>query len=226
MARQLINGRPSARSSSSVVSSAPAGPRHSGTRLRPAPEPGPRGPARRPDSIRACAAVRDRVGVYKGGPYRLSHLDIVTKPGRCRRQAVRRAVNSWGRSTSAASSRPRGRRRPARLERSDGIRLLYPGRVHWFPGEPESGKTWVAFQAAAEALDAGRRVFWIDFEDDVTTAVDRLRALGVRRRLINWQFAYVRPDEPLQDRQGRATRASVVGGCLTSRTFALAVSTA
>src|SRR5262249_35923303 len=41
---------------------------------------------------------------------------------------------------------------PRVMGRTDGIMLLYPGRVHSIAGEPEAGKSWVCLQAAAEAM--------------------------------------------------------------------------
>jgi hypothetical protein len=69
--------------------------------------------------------------------------------------------------------------------------------------EPESGKGWLALGAAAERIESGEHVLYVDFEDEATTVVSRLLALGVDAAAITERFHYVRPDEPLTD-AGRA----------------------
>jgi hypothetical protein len=98
---------------------------------------------------------------------------------------------------------------PSLLARIDGIKLLYTGRTHWFQGEPESCKTWMAGAAVAAVIQDGGHVLWIDFEDDENTAVARLKALGLTAGQILSHFAYIRPEEPLSDRQGRATKGQI-----------------
>lgn len=90
---------------------------------------------------------------------------------------------------------------PILLERTDGVRLVYPGRVHAFNAESESGKTWVALHLAAECITARRTVVYFDFEDNAPSIVGRLRALGVPPVLIGEHFLYVAPDEPLIAKQ-------------------------
>lgn len=65
------------------------------------------------------------------------------------------------------------------LKRSDGPCLIYPGKLHWVQGEPESGKSWVTLIAVAQALADGLKVAYIDHEDDQHTFVERMKALGV-----------------------------------------------
>lgn len=83
------------------------------------------------------------------------------------------------------------------LHRIDGHALLYPFRIHWFHGESESHKTWLALCAVAEALTAGHRSVYVDFEDHPEAIVGRLIALGIDRETLNDidRFAYIRPDE-------------------------------
>lgn len=86
---------------------------------------------------------------------------------------------------------------PELLERSDGHRLLYRGRVHSFHGESESGKSWVSLIAAADVLAAGTgRVVMLDYESDGETVVGRLLALGADPTAIRSRFDYRRPDSP------------------------------
>lgn len=82
---------------------------------------------------------------------------------------------------------------PTILARTDGIALVYPGKVNTFQGESESMKTWAALCAAAEQLAHGHPVIYIDFEDSPTTIVERLGLLGVRHTA---PLIYMRPDSP------------------------------
>jgi len=83
--------------------------------------------------------------------------------------------------------------------RVDGAPLLYLGRVHWFFGTFESGKTFAALYFVAQELNAGQNVLYIDFEDDARGIGWRLAQLGVALDVIHdpSRFTYVRPDEPI-----------------------------
>ena len=59
---------------------------------------------------------------------------------------------------------------PSVLARIDGGCLLYAGKIHWFAGEPEAAKGWLALMAASELIKAGKHVLWVDFEDEASTA--------------------------------------------------------
>ena len=82
------------------------------------------------------------------------------------------------------------------LKRSDGAGLIYPGKVHSFYGESESGKSWIAQIATAELLKIDRKVIYIDFESDPIDIVNRLKVLGVSRANLLQYFSYIRPDGP------------------------------
>ncbi|WP_063042209.1 bifunctional DNA primase/polymerase [Nocardia grenadensis] len=82
---------------------------------------------------------------------------------------------------------------PTELSRDDGKRLIYPARVNCLAGEPESGKSWVAMHAAAQAMNEGRSVLYLDFEDSAKSIVGRLLALGVPASVLRQFFAYVQP---------------------------------
>jgi hypothetical protein len=99
---------------------------------------------------------------------------------------------------------------PSILQREDGASLLYRAKLHSLYGEPEAGKGWVALKAAADELDGGARVVYVDFEDEAVTAVERLNALGVDQELIRDCFCYLRPDEPLQSELSHAEWASAL----------------
>lgn len=85
---------------------------------------------------------------------------------------------------------------PSHLLRGDGAGLLYSGRVNGILGESESGKTWVALWAATQALSAGQRVLYLDFEDSDKGVVRRLRDLGATGEQLQ-RFVYTGPSETL-----------------------------
>ena len=80
------------------------------------------------------------------------------------------------------------------LLREDGVGLLYPGRVHSFYGESESGKSWLAQMAVAQLLMQGRKCVYIDFEAEASDLVARLHLLGVWDSHITEHFTYIKPD--------------------------------
>lgn len=83
---------------------------------------------------------------------------------------------------------------PNVLYRSDGVFLLYPGRVHSIAGEPEGGKSWVAIVAALQCLQEARNVVYIDYEDTAAGIVSRLLALGATPDQIRAHLYYTRPE--------------------------------
>jgi hypothetical protein len=54
--------------------------------------------------------------------------------------------------------------------------------------------------AAVQTIQNGEHVIYIDFEDDERGVVGRLRALGAHTEAISGWFTYIRPDEPLYNR--------------------------
>jgi len=88
---------------------------------------------------------------------------------------------------------------PAVLERVDGVRLLYRGKLNLLHGETESMKTWVADVAAAEAITDGLHVVFMDYEDDAETTVERLVALGMTTEAIAAHLTYIQPLGPFDD---------------------------
>ena len=82
------------------------------------------------------------------------------------------------------------------LARADGQHLLYAGKINGIIGESESGKTWIALHAAAQALREGRRVLYLDFEDSAPGIVSRLKAAGASRGELA-ALTYTGPDESL-----------------------------
>lgn len=80
--------------------------------------------------------------------------------------------------------------------RSDGVGLLYPGRVHSLAAESEGGKTWLALAVCMSELRAGRRVAYVDFEDAAEGVIGRLVAMQATPEDLHG-LAYVAPTQPL-----------------------------
>lgn len=99
-----------------------------------------------------------------------------------------------GRSTAAP---------PRYLARSDGARMIYPGKAHSFVGESETLKSWAAMAACQDVLDQGGRILYIDFEDVVATFAERMTALGIKRDVLRKRAVYIRPDEALATERSR-----------------------
>ena len=85
---------------------------------------------------------------------------------------------------------------PEFLAREDGHRLFYKGKINAILGESESGKSWLALQAVAQALQIQKSVMYLDFEDSAKGILSRLRALGMEDRHLE-TFRYAAPDENL-----------------------------
>jgi hypothetical protein len=85
------------------------------------------------------------------------------------------------------------------LARSDGLRLIYPGREHAVLGETESGKTWLALGCVAAELSAGNHVVYFHYEEgDPGSTIERLRLLCVADSVIQQQFRFVAPAKPIR----------------------------
>lgn len=75
---------------------------------------------------------------------------------------------------------------PVLLRREDGRCLFYRGKVNVLFGDPESGKTWIALAAVAEALNGGRRAAIVDLDHNgVAEIVGRLLMLGADPRHLS-----------------------------------------
>ncbi|WP_367646022.1 AAA family ATPase [Paenarthrobacter ureafaciens] len=83
---------------------------------------------------------------------------------------------------------------PTYMKRTDGVALLYPGKVNGVHGESESGKSLLMHAVTAEELAAGRRVLFIDFESDQATVVTRILMLGASAEQISANLHYIRPE--------------------------------
>src|SRR5205823_5913181 len=73
---------------------------------------------------------------------------------------------------------------PTILHRDDGQALIYPGKIHAFNAESESGKSWLALAACAEQLAYRHHVIYIDFEDGAEGITERLDELDVPLALL------------------------------------------
>lgn len=79
------------------------------------------------------------------------------------------------------------------LTRTDGLSLLYAGKMHVFQAEPSSGKSWIALHAVREVLDIGGAAIYLDLEDTGRGILGRLRALGADPHAIRDRFRYAAP---------------------------------
>ena len=86
---------------------------------------------------------------------------------------------------------------PLYLVRTDGVPLLYPGKVHAFNAESETGKSMLALYCCAERLLMGEHVGFIDFEDSPSGVVERMLGFGVPPAVLLERFHYIRPDDPI-----------------------------
>lgn len=106
-----------------------------------------------------------------------------------------RTPSSWcAADLSALDDEPE---EPTILARADGVRLIYPGRLHWCSGEPEAGKSWLTMLAVHEVLVSGGRVLVVDLEDDAVGFVRRCAAIGLKVDAYPKQLRYVSPAEPV-----------------------------
>ena len=106
--------------------------------------------------------------------------------------------SSWERRDLSSALSGEGVPPPGVCRLATGAALFYEGRINGMHGEPECGKSWIAWITVAQLLGEGRRACYLDYEDTELGAVTRLRALGVPDDLIvSDLFAYVRPEEPI-----------------------------
>ena len=90
------------------------------------------------------------------------------------------------------------------LCRTDGLRLIYPGKEHTVIGEMECGKSWFSLACCAAEMTAQHPVLYIHFEEaDPSDSVERLQALGVPDGVIVGLFHFVAPESPVREDQMR-----------------------
>jgi len=84
------------------------------------------------------------------------------------------------------------------ISRTDGQKLLYPGREHTVFGETESGKSWMALECIAVEIRMGRDVVYIHFEEgDPASTIERLRLLAVTPAQIARHLRFAAPARPV-----------------------------
>lgn len=85
------------------------------------------------------------------------------------------------------------------ISRTDGQKLLYPGREHLVFGETEAGKSWFALECVAVELRRGRNVVYIHYEEgDAAGTVERLQLLGATPEQIGRHLRFVAPSRPVR----------------------------
>jgi hypothetical protein len=90
---------------------------------------------------------------------------------------------------------------PTVLRRDDGCAILYRGRVNGVHGDSGVGKSMVLAVAAAQEMQSGAHVGWVDLEDpDPSTLIERLQSFGVDDATIIERLHYWAPREPFTDR--------------------------
>ncbi len=93
-------------------------------------------------------------------------------------EVIKAVEDSWA-PADLREALTRELEQPVILSRSDGVALLYKGKINSIFGETEAAKTWTANLGAVEVLNAGGRVAILDYEDEASTCAQRLSALGV-----------------------------------------------
>ena len=87
---------------------------------------------------------------------------------------------------------------PTVVIRSDGKGLFYAGLPNVIFGDPSAGKTAFVQHCAAEELRAGRAVYVVNYETNVTMWLTRLLALGLTRDQIEGRLYYLRVHEGIR----------------------------
>jgi hypothetical protein len=88
---------------------------------------------------------------------------------------------------------------PALGARSDGVYLLYPGKMHTIFAESEAGKTSLALFWTVQEIEAGNHVWFIDLEDNMAAILGKLTEITGDEKAIRKYFHYISPMEPLPD---------------------------
>jgi hypothetical protein len=88
--------------------------------------------------------------------------------------------------------------RPVCLRREDGHALFYAGKVNVLFGDPESGKSWIAYAAVTQCLQEGRKAAIIDVDHNgIREVVSRLVKLGAPQEALADPelFRYCEPED-------------------------------
>jgi hypothetical protein len=95
-----------------------------------------------------------------------------------------------------------GPRKPIEAQlgaRSDGVYLMYPGRVHTLAAPTEAGKTWLGLHWCAQEIQQGNDVAYVDLEDSIDGILLRLTELVDDDETIARRFRYYSPMVALDD---------------------------
>ncbi len=90
------------------------------------------------------------------------------------------------------------REMPTLCQHAEGRFLFYAGRVNELHGEPGVGKTNIALCVAAEVMQDGLHVLYLDPEDNPRGIGSRFVALGGRIEDLSERFHYVQSPEPAE----------------------------
>ncbi len=83
------------------------------------------------------------------------------------------------------------------ISRSDGQKMIYPGKEHTVYGETEAGKSWIALESTAVEIRMGRDVLYIHYEEgDPGSTIERLLLLSVPAAEIAKHLRFVAPARP------------------------------
>ncbi|MFG3718257.1 AAA family ATPase [Streptomyces massasporeus] len=114
--------------------------------------------------------------------------------------------SSWARiDPEAALESARSPREPevgrfAKTADSPPHGVFYQGCLNEIHGASESGKSWLALYVAAQELNSGHTVAYVDYEDDEGSVYRRLLLLGISKdSLLGELFRYHRPNGPLSE---------------------------
>lgn len=90
--------------------------------------------------------------------------------------------------------------RPVALRREDGHALFYASKVNVLFGDPESGKSWIAYAAVTQVLQDGRNATIVDVDHNgMREVITRLLALGAPPSALRdpGRFRYYEPEDRL-----------------------------
>lgn len=82
------------------------------------------------------------------------------------------------------------------VTRDNAAAYFYPGKVNGLHGDSGIGKSWLAYAAAAQELEADHDVLILDYEATASEVVDRLRKLGASADAIIEHLTYIQPNAP------------------------------
>lgn len=88
--------------------------------------------------------------------------------------------------------------KPEILRRKDDNGVFYAGKVNVIFGDPESGKSWLAYAAAVEVMNDGGTAAILDLDHNgVTDIIGRLRLLGADDGVLAKRLRLTEPDDRL-----------------------------